>query len=39
VLFGFTMLLGLARGHLCDVINVVADFMVDVAGVEARPSV
>jgi hypothetical protein len=32
---GFTMLLGLKPSYTCDVINVVAEFMVDVAGVEA----
>jgi hypothetical protein len=33
------MLLGLKPGPTCDVIGVVADFMVDVAGVEARSDV
>jgi hypothetical protein len=30
------MLLGLKPGHTCDVISVVTEFMVDVAGVETR---
>jgi hypothetical protein len=30
------MLLGLTPGHTCDVISVVAEFMVDVAGADAR---
>jgi hypothetical protein len=29
------MLLGLTPGHACNVISVVAEFMVDVAGVDA----
>jgi hypothetical protein len=36
MLLGFTMLLGVKPGNVCDVISVVAEFMVDVAGVEAR---
>jgi hypothetical protein len=31
-------LLRVPPGHTCDVISVVAEFMVDVAAVEARPS-
>jgi hypothetical protein len=34
MLLGSTLLLGLNTGHACDVISVVAEFMVDVAGVE-----
>jgi hypothetical protein len=38
VTVGFMPLLGLKHGrHECDVISVVAEFMVDVAGVETRP--
>jgi hypothetical protein len=37
MLLGFPMLLGLKPGHACDVISVVAEFKVDVAGVEAWP--
>jgi hypothetical protein len=33
------MLLELKSGHTCDVISAVAEFMVDVAGVEIRPYV
>jgi hypothetical protein len=36
---GFTLLLGLKHGHTCDAIVVVAEFMVDVAGIETRPNV
>jgi hypothetical protein len=39
MLLGFTMLLGLKPGDTCDVISVVAESMVDVAGVEAQPCV
>jgi hypothetical protein len=35
----FLILLGLKPGHACDAISVVAEFMVDIAGVEARPFV
>jgi hypothetical protein len=34
-----TMLLGLKRSHTCDAIRVVAEFMVNDAGVEAKPHV
>jgi hypothetical protein len=33
------MLPGLKPGHLFDVISGVAEFMVDVTGFEARPSI
>jgi hypothetical protein len=33
-LMGCTMVPGLKPGHACDVISVVAEFMVDVAGVK-----
>ena len=33
------LVLRLKSGHACDVISAVAEFMVDVAGVEARPYV
>jgi hypothetical protein len=39
MVLGFTMLLGLKPGLSCDVISAVAEFMVDVAGVKARPYV
>jgi hypothetical protein len=35
---GCTMVLGLKLGYACDVISVVAGFMVDVAGVASQPS-
>jgi hypothetical protein len=38
-LSGFAPLLGLKADHECDVISVVAEFMVDVARVEAWPCV
>jgi hypothetical protein len=35
----FAMLLRLTPGHACGVINVVAEFTVDVARIDARPTV
>jgi hypothetical protein len=36
---GYHLFLGLKPGHPCDAISVVVEFMVGVAGVEARPPV
>jgi hypothetical protein len=35
-MLGFMIVLGLKPGFTCDVTNAVAEFIVDVAGIEAR---